>query len=150
MISLPLFEGGGKQKAKKVIIHSMAEFIEAGEHDFSAWGLLYSLGLSAHYLVTPTGVVIQCRDDDETAWHARGYNTNSIGIEVLVAGEHTYETFIERIKTPWVYGEQYTALVGLCKRFEGLSFVRHSDVSPGRKFDPGEGFQWETFLKDIS
>ncbi len=150
MISMHLPHGRGVNLPTTVIIHSMAEYIEAGETDYSAWGLLKSLGLSAHYLVTPTGVVIQCREDDEIAWHARGHNTNSIGIEVLVAGEHTYETFIERIKTPWVYGEQYTALVGLCKRFEGLSFKRHSDVSPGRKFDPGEGFQWETFLTDIS
>ncbi len=147
---MPLPHGGGVNLPKEVIIHAMAEYIEAGEEDFSAWQLLNSMGLSVHYLVTPTGVQIQCRDDDKIAWHARGHNINSIGIEVLVAGEHTYETFIERIKTPWVYGEQYTSLVGLSKRFEGLSFKRHSDVSPGRKFDPGEGFQWETFLKDIS
>ncbi len=150
MISMPLSHGRGVNLPTTVIIHAMGEYIEAGEKDFPAWGWLNKEGISAHYLITPTGVVIQCREDDEIAWHARDHNTNSIGIEVLVAGEHTYETFIERIKTPWVYGEQYTALVGLSKRFEGLSFKRHSDVSPGRKFDPGDGFQWETFLKDIS
>lgn len=150
LVNIPSKHGGGKHLPTKVVIHSMAEFIEAGEIDYYAKDLLDLMGLSAHYLVTPSGVIIQCRNDDQVGWHAKGHNLHSIGVEVLVAGVHTYETFIERIKTPYIYGDQYTALIELCKTtFKGLEFVRHSDISPGRKFDPGDGLDWKTFLNDV-
>ena len=124
--------GADSNNPKKVVIHAMAEFIEGGEGDFFAKDLLDNLGLSAHYLICPSGVVIQCRGDYEGAYHAKGHNKDSIGIEILVPGIHTYGTFIERIKTPYHTGEQYTSLVKLCREYKRLPFVRHSDIDPER------------------
>jgi len=149
IVDIPSDFGGGPQEPKKVVIHSMGEFIEAGEVDYFAKDWLDKLGLSAHYLITPSGVVIRCLSENQIGWHARRNNTDSIGIEILVAGVHTYGTFMERIKTPYTFGDQYTALIGLCRSYKRLPFVRHSELSPGRKFDPGDGLDWKTFLNDI-
>ena len=137
-----------------IIIHSMAEYIR-GVNDLSAVDLLNELKLSAHYLITPSGVSIFMVDPDNMAWHAKGFNTKSIGIEFLVPGVYNYDSFLERIKKPYVYGEQYTKGVKLCRELvkeydiKKENFLRHSDVDPDRKSDPGEGFPWDTFVNDV-
>lgn len=141
-----------KKTPNKIIIHSMAEYIR-GVNDLSAVDLLDELKLSAHYLITPSGVSIFMVDPDNIAWHAKGFNSDSIGIEFLVPGVYSYESFLERIKTPYIYGEQYTKGVQLCreliKEYNITEVVRHSDIDPDRKSDPGDGFPWETFLNDV-
>jgi len=148
-VDIPSQYGGGPQKPDRGIIHAHGEFIEAGEIDYFAKDWLDKLEVSAHYLVTPSGVIIVCRDIFKIAWHAKGHNTNTVGIEILVAGVHTYGTFLEKIKKPYMFGDQYTALVGLCKELNLPKWERHSDVSPGRKFDPGDGLDWKTLMSDI-
>ncbi len=109
--------------------------------------------LSAHALVKPNGDIYICRDDDEVAWHARGHNTDSLGIEFLVEGEHTYATFLDKIKTPYLSVMQLDAGIEAVKTWLASypieELVRHSDISPGRKVDPGDGFPWSDFLKEV-
>jgi N-acetyl-anhydromuramyl-L-alanine amidase AmpD len=133
-------------KPKGCIVHAMGEFIEAGEEDYFAKEFLDLIGLSAHYLVTPSGVIIQCRELHEIAYHAKGANSTNVGIEILVSGVHTYSTFTEAIKKPYMTTQQITAFDDLVKYLEskGISrnnYQRHSTISPGRKVDPGDGFQ---------
>ena len=110
-------------------------------------------GLSAHSLITPAGDNIRCRLDDEIAWHARGYNTNSLGCEVLVSGKHDYGSFIEAIKYNWLTETQYKALLYQVREWLELypikRIAKHSDLSPGRKVDPGNGFDWLRFCNDL-
>jgi len=142
----------------KIVIHSMGEFIENGEKDFYAPDFLRKIRLSAHYFVTPSGVIIQGRENNTVAWHAKGYNFESIGIEILVPGLHTYETFLNTIENPHWYTDfqfkETIELVKYLKRKYNRSLkdnwlVRHSDLSPGRKKDPGDGFDWIEFCKRI-
>lgn len=135
-----------------LIIHAMGEFIENGEDDFFAPDWLTKLGLSAHYFVTPSGVVLQQRNQQEIAYHAgREFNGRSIGIEILVPGIHTYATFLEAIKHNWIndMSLQFKATVEIanevCDARSITEAVRHSDVAPGRKPDPGPGFPWTSF-----
>ncbi len=154
---MPLRWGSRRtNKPKKIVVHAMAEFLEQGGRDFSAWQWLEHLKLSAHGLVTPSGIVIRCRDDDERAYHAGEHNSDSLGVEVLVPGVHTYKTFIEAMKTDWVTKEAYDATVQLVS-FWALMFeipeseiYRHSDLDPDRKYDPGDGFPWYTFLASVA
>jgi N-acetylmuramoyl-L-alanine amidase len=145
-----LHRGAKHQEPSRIIIHAMGEYID-GTH---ASSFLRNVGLSAHILVCPDGKIIRCRQDNQGAYHARGHNANSLGIEFLVAGDHTYGTFSEAIKKPYLADGQYEA---------GMEFVRdewfikkgirqmerHSDVSPERKVDPGEGFPWERFKREV-
>lgn len=143
--------GGGIQTPDKLIIHSMSEHINGMYAD----EFLSSIGLSAHFLLKPNGEFIKLRKTTEKAWHAKGFNTNSVGIEVLVEGEHTYETFLDKIKTDWVKPEQMEALIemsnGIITHYDikKENVFRHSDLSPDRKKDPGEGFDWDYFKSKL-
>lgn len=135
---------------QNIVIHAIGEFVGG----MFAPDFLRSVELSAHALVTPSGVIINTRADKYGAYHARGHNLNSLGIEVMVGGVHDYGSFLKAIKTDWVTPQQFDAtveLVRLWRNKHGIdNVVRHSDIDPGRKHDPGEGFAWERFLKAIA
>lgn len=151
--NIPLKNGFTIQKPDKIIIHSMSEFISYQNEDFYAPYFLNKIGLSVHAIVTTSGVIIRCRDDRQGAYHAKGFNLNSLGVEFLVPGIHTYDSFLEKIKTNYLTKEQYNAGVKLVKKwmkdFNIKDVRRHSDISPERKFDPGNGFPWTKFLNNI-
>lgn len=139
-----------------VLVHSMGEFIELGDVDPPAREYLDQLGLSAHSLIHPDGLNERLRDDDQGAFHARGWNGNALGIEFLVPGAHTYATFLKAIRTPYLSSAQYAAgleqVRAWVKKFNipRDRVLRHSDVSPGRKYDPGDdGFPWARFVKEV-
>ncbi len=109
--------------------------------------------VSAHYVVTEDGQIIQMVDEEKRAWHAglshwRGItnvNSASIGIEIVNPGhEFGYRPFPP---------EQMDALVPLVndivQRYEIRPgyVVGHSDIAPGRKRDPGELFDWPLLAK---
>lgn len=109
--------------------------------------------VSSHYLITEDGDIVRLVDEDKRAWHAgnahwRGIddvNSASIGIELVNPGhEHGYRPFAE---------PQMQALLPLMADIVGRygitrgNIVGHSDVSPARKDDPGELFDWERLAK---
>lgn len=135
-------------KIDSIIVHAMAEFIDYQGERYFAPDFLNKIGLSCHYMVDPSGGVIECAHPlEQTAYHAKGFNTHSIGIEILVPGVFNYSDFINRIDTPWVSDSQMSAtcnLVAWCfNNFPIDTLLRHCDVSPQRKKDPGLGFNWE-------
>ncbi len=148
--------GGGPQNPTRLIIHSMGEVIDTEERDYPADEWLNHLKLSAHFLIKPDGEVIKMRHTKTKAWHAKGHNTDTVGIEFLVPGLHTYVTFLEAINTPWVSSEQFEAGVELSKgiidyfHISVNNVLRHSDIDPGRKKDPGHGFDWDEFRNRLT
>lgn len=137
-----------------IVVHSMGEFL-MDPNPIHATDFLEKLGLSAHALVAPSGDVYITRDDDQIAWHAKGYNRDTLGIEFLVKGHYTYGPFLERIKSHYTTDEQWDSGVTAVRRWVASysipreRVVRHSDLSPGRKVDPGLGFEWEAFLGQV-
>jgi N-acetylmuramoyl-L-alanine amidase len=104
--------------------------------------------VSSHYIVHEDGRIIQSVPELKRAWHAgasawageNDVNSCSIGIEIINGG-HDYGL-------PSYPLRQIAAVIALCK---GIMIRRniprhrvlgHSDVSPGRKQDPGEKFPW--------
>ncbi len=145
--------GATENTPNRIIIHAMGENIADGKI-YSANKFLDKIGLSAHALVLPDGDVIRMRADTQGAYHARGYNLDSLGVEFLVQGIHTYGSFIEAIKTDYITSEQYDSGVELVNQMlydNDIKHInRHSDVSPGRKSDPGPGFPWIKFKDDVN
>ncbi len=150
---MPSEYGGGDNEPGLIVVHAMAEFLDTAAEDFFAPDFLDTLGLSAHVFVTPSGVPIRCRDDDQVAWHSKGFNGNSLGIEFLVPGLHTYSTFVQAIATDWVTPAAFTCGVEVIKGWLAEHDIplirRHSDLSPGRKVDPGNGFPWKALLETV-
>ncbi len=150
-----------------IIIHSMAEKI-SGLH---AYDFLEKLGLSAHFLVSPNGDIINGVSPDRVAYHAGksrwkdqiGLNSTFIGIEVLVKGQHNYVSFSEAIEKPEAFNyAQYESTAKICvdsiNSYPDLTkdrILRHStvsgkDVRPDPKIDPGKGFRMSLLMKLIN
>ncbi len=98
--------------------------------------------VSAHFLVRRDGELLQFVSCDERAWHAgashwRGRdncNDFSVGIELEGLEGETFE--------PAQYEALVTLLSALCQRYPLLEVTGHEHVAPGRKLDPGAGFDW--------
>lgn len=101
------------------------------------------LTVSSHFFIRRDGEVIQFVSCDERAWHAgqsswRGRdncNDFSIGIELEGLEGEIFEAL------------QYHALADVLRavrwRYAVRDVVGHEHVAPGRKIDPGAGFDWQ-------
>jgi len=145
--------GAKNQTPKRIIIHAMGEYIGEPGWKHHAVQFLDGIKLSAHAIIAPDGENYRCRADTQGAYHALGHNTDTLGLEFLVQGVHTYASFLDSIRTPYLYPEQYEVGVEQVKtwiKHWGITEVlRHSDISPERKVDPGDGFPWAMFIKDV-
>ena len=159
IIERPLAHGGEGNKPNRIIVHAMAERIPWKGKIYYAQDFLdlddkdKGGGLSAHALIWPNGDVMRCRNDDQTAWHAKGHNKNTLGVEFLVEGEHTYGSFLRAMREPYVYKPQFDAGVELLNDWMSKhnikNIVRHSDIDPDRKQDPGSGFNFKKLIDSI-
>ena len=134
-ISLPPGEYGG----------DAIERLFANELDWTAhpyFETIRGLTVSSHFLIRRDGALVQFVSCDDRAWHAgashwRGRddcNDFSIGIELEGLEGQTFED------------AQYPVLAGLlgslALRYPIAAVAGHEHVAPGRKNDPGAGFDW--------
>ncbi|MFN3376787.1 MAG: 1,6-anhydro-N-acetylmuramyl-L-alanine amidase AmpD [Burkholderiaceae bacterium] len=100
------------------------------------------LEVSSHFWIRRDGTLWQFVDTDRRAWHAgvssyRGRaqcNDDSIGVELEGLEGDLFET------------AQYESLARLCQdlaqRYPIAHIAGHEHIAPGRKRDPGPGFDW--------
>ena len=105
--------------------------------------------VSAHYVISNDGTVVQMLNDYLRAWHSGnaiwGRNTDvnsaSIGIELDNNG---FEPFSEA---------QINSLLALLARLKKdyniptANFIAHSDIAPTRKSDPSAFFPWKNLAQ---
>ena len=103
---------------------------------------LRGLRVSAHFFIRRAGQVVQFVSCDDSAWHAgvsewagrEQCNDYPIGIE------------LEGLEGERFEAAQYAALTGLlrslARRYPIDTVVGHQHIAPGRKADPGPGFDW--------
>lgn len=114
-----------------------------------SFAALRGLRVSAHFLIERDGALWQFVDCDQRAWHAgvsshRGRdncNDYSIGIELAGLEGGRFEA------------DQYETLVSLCAALRARhpigAVAGHQHVAPGRKQDPGRGFDWAVLRRAI-
>ena len=139
-ISLPPDEFGGS-----AIAELFQNRLDCDAHPYFDTHLR-GVKVSAHFVIHRDGALEQFVSCNERAWHAgpsnffgrERCNDFSIGIELEGCDTLPYEP------------AQYTALArvvaALCKAYPRNSpdrLVGHSDISPGRKTDPGPAFDWQ-------
>lgn len=98
--------------------------------------------VSAHFLIERTGAVWQFVSCNDRAWHAGkssfggrdNCNDYSVGIE------------LEGIEGGLFEEEQYSSLLALLAALQAAypiaAVTGHEHIAPGRKQDPGAGFDW--------
>lgn len=134
-ISLPPGQFGGD-----AIERLFTNRLDWNEHPY--YGEIRGFEVSAHFLVRRDGALQQFVSCDRRAWHAgrshwRGRdncNDYSIGIE------------LEGLEGGAFEATQYEALEALlpalAHRYPLRAVAGHEHVAPGRKADPGAGFDW--------
>ncbi|MFC5496145.1 1,6-anhydro-N-acetylmuramyl-L-alanine amidase AmpD [Caenimonas terrae] len=134
-ISLPPGQFGG-QEVQQLFTNTL----DWNAHPY--FKQIEGLQVSAHFYVRRNGELWQFVSCDDRAWHAgtshyRGRdncNDDSIGIELEGLEGEPFEP------------AQYETLAGLCaavaQHYPIEHLAGHEHVAPGRKLDPGAGFDW--------
>lgn len=124
--------------------------LNAGLHPY--YTQIKDMRVSPHFFIDRSGGPHQFVDTEDTAWHAgesafegRPHcNDFSVGIELEGHPDHAF--------TPQQYETLKLLTHNLLDRYPLISperIVGHSQVSPGRKIDPGPFFDWDHFLKEV-
>ncbi len=145
-ISLPPGEFGGPE-----IEQLFTNSLDWDRHPY--FDEIRDIEVSSHLLIHRNGELVQFVPFNRRAWHAgescfKGRtccNDFSIGIELEGEDEQPYS------------GAQYGVLIGvttaLLAAYPALSareIAAHSDISPGRKTDPGPAFDWLRLYDGLS
>ena len=147
-----------------VVIHTM-EIAERGAaaEACARWFASPDSEVSAHYCVDASEV-IQCVREQDIAWHARGGNTVSIGIELAGYAGQGPRGWDDDYS--WSVLERAASLASdVCDRYDvPLRRLRPPDLVAGRRglaghvdvsraygksdhWDPGPAFPWSRFLR---
>lgn len=141
-ISLPPEHFGGKY-----IEQLFCNRLDPKQHPY--FQEIHQLKVSAHLLIRRDGELIQFVDFNQRAWHAgvsqflgrERCNDFSIGIELEGSVNQPFNE------------QQYRQLADVSRllidcypKLSKQRIVGHSDISPGRKDDPGPYFEWQKYL----
>lgn len=110
------------------------------------------LRVSAHLFICRQGILWQFVSFDDRAWHAgrsvfqgrEDCNDYSIGIELEGTDSLAY--------TPAQYAQLTLVTRCLMKAYPQITLDRivgHSEIAPGRKTDPGESFDWNSYRSNL-
>jgi N-acetylmuramoyl-L-alanine amidase len=139
-------ERRGGARVDLVVIHYTAM---KGAQAAVDWLCNADAQVSCHYLIAETGAVTQMVDEGSRAWHAgvshwRGHddvNSRSIGVELDNDGLSDFAD-VQMLALENLLGE-------IIERHAVAPdmVVGHSDISPGRKIDPGARFDWRRLAR---
>jgi AmpD protein len=141
-ISLPPGEFGNGQVQRLFSNH-----LDWDEHPY--FQSIRGLQVSSHFFITRLGHLWQFVSCDDRAWHAGSSsycgssdcNNNSIGIELEGLEGGAFEP------------AQYETLSSLCSsvmsQYPVTHIAGHEHIAPGRKFDPGAGFDWRQLQNSL-
>jgi N-acetyl-anhydromuramoyl-L-alanine amidase len=103
--------------------------------------------VSAHFLIERTGALWQFVSVHDRAWHAgQSSYTNSAGMTKNNCNDFSVGIELEGVPGQTFTDPQYESLASLNQAlslvYPALDFAGHEHIAPGRKDDPGSGFDW--------
>jgi len=134
-ISLPPGEYGGDH-----IERLFANRLDWDAHPY--FQQIRGLQVSSHFVVRRDGELLQFVSCNERAWHAgrsawqgrEGCNDFSVGVELEGLEGERFEDA--------QYARLLPLLRAIARRYPLQGVAGHEHVAPGRKIDPGPGFDW--------
>jgi AmpD protein len=141
-ISLPPGQYGGDE-----VQRLFTNQLDWNQHPY--FKSIEGMEVSAHFYIRRDGELLQFVSANDRAWHAgasnyRGRsncNDDSIGIELEGLEGGPFEEF------------QYETLASLCaailQHYPIAHIAGHEHIAPGRKGDPGRGFDWPLLQKAL-
>jgi len=141
-ISLPPGQYGGHQ-----VQQLFTNQLDWGQHPY--FQSIRGLQVSAHFYIERSGALWQLVSCDHRAWHAGASNHQgrdncndfSVGIE------------LEGLEGDLFEAPQYETLAALCAALGqayGIEHMAgHEHIAPGRKSDPGMGFDWKGLQRQL-
>jgi AmpD protein len=142
-ISLPPGQYGGQQ----------VQALFTNQLDWDAHPYFQSIRgaqVSSHFYIDRLARLWQFVSCDERAWHAgassfqgrSNCNDFSVGVELEGLEGDRFEPV------------QYAALAQLCcalrQNYSLAAIVGHEHIAPGRKLDPGPGFDWASLARTVA
>ena len=112
-----------------------------------------SSDVSCHWLISQNGKIFKIVDENKSAWHAgvsnwgsdKMLNKSSIGIELENPGHgKNYRDYSNPLMNSL---EKLLRIIITKYNLNIKNILGHSDVSPTRKADPGELFNWQRLAK---
>jgi AmpD protein len=141
-ISLPPGEYGGDQ-----VQRLFTNRLDVGEHPW--FERLRGLEVSAHFYIQRNGELWQFVSCDQRAWHAgqscfqRRDNCNDFSVGIELEGLEGDGFEMQQYETL----ASITAAVG--QQYPVQHVAGHEHVAPGRKHDPGRGFDWPMLQRTL-
>ncbi|MAG91447.1 hypothetical protein CMO83_02125 [Candidatus Woesearchaeota archaeon] len=98
-------------------------------------------GLGVHYIIDRDGTIYYAIDELKIAYHAKGWNSRSIGIEIVNTGRRSMDY------TPAQYISIQNLINDIARRWPSIDIndrqvVGHYEVSTIGKWDPSPNFDW--------
>ena len=145
-ISLPPGEYGGNHIEK-----FFCNQLDSDTHSY--FSEIANIRVSSHFLINRSGELVQFVPVDKRAWHAgvsscmgrEAVNDFSIGIELEGRDDDGFEEVQYR-----VLAELSGLLIAAIQSLSTEHIYGHEDIAPGRKTDPGPGFDWKNYRLALS
>lgn len=133
--------GRGGERVRSIVIHET----DGAYEGTISWFRTRSAGVSAHYVIRSTdGEITQMVGEADTAWHVRGFNRTSIGIE------HEYDARLGIGHTDAQYRASAALVCDIARRhgipIDRQYIVGHRELPGADHSDPGPAWNWTYYM----
>ncbi|WP_257140529.1 N-acetylmuramoyl-L-alanine amidase [Burkholderia sp. RF2-non_BP3] len=155
-------EGRGSKTIDRIIIHiADVPTVQRVVNTFTN----ATSKVSAHYLVGQEGEVVQFVSEADTAWHCKGSNQRSIGIEHIAVKRGgadyprrngTVQHFDALAPTQLQYETSAALVASLCDKYQlpinrtTIMGHREADTSTGHTACPDGNWDWDYFMRLVT
>jgi len=144
-----LWEPGRSSRITHVTVHCTEGATAKGA---ASWWQNAAAGGSAHVVIDDE-FLIRAVNDADTAYHARGVNAYSLGLEIVGFARWTRDEWLDH---PERLEEAARIHAGWCNAYAiplvwstRAGFHSHAGLPGNDHTDPGDGFPWDAYVENV-